>query len=46
MSDDRQATLIRPRVLTISSRHHDVPMRFAQPGTVALMIAGARARER
>jgi hypothetical protein len=40
-NDERQTTLTRPRVLRISSRHQDVPMRFAQPGTVALMIAGA-----
>jgi hypothetical protein len=32
----------RPIVLEISERHHDVPMRFAQPGTIAMLVAGPR----
>lgn len=32
----------RPLVLEISERHHDVKMRFAQPGTIAMLVAGPR----
>jgi hypothetical protein len=32
----------RPLVLEISEKYHDVPMRFAQPGTIAMLVAGPR----
>lgn len=41
----RRTALVQPRVLTISSRHDAVPMKFAQPGTVALLVANADGAE-
>lgn len=41
MPDRRNISVVKPKVLTISSQQPDRGMRFAQPGTVAMLIAGA-----
>jgi hypothetical protein len=35
----RPVDFSRPLVLEIDDEHHDVPMRLAQPGTIALLVA-------
>ena len=37
----REVVLVKPKVLEISERHHDLRLSFAPPGTIALLVASA-----